>query len=170
MIFSVEKFSTENIKNHLSPDSYRESARIFMQRTTFNFFLAIEGVFANKLRAMLTALGIVFGVGAVIAMLAIGTGAKQRILEQMKLIGTNNIVVKSVVLKGDEGEEQTANTGSSSNGQNEDGKRPWSPGLTMEDVRAIQTVLPNVDEISPEIVLPTTWSPPEKRKKPSVSA
>ena len=45
-----------------------------MQRTIFNFILALEGVFANKLRAFLTALGIIFGVGAVIAMLAIGTG------------------------------------------------------------------------------------------------
>ena len=46
------------------------------KRVLFNFFLALEGIGANKLRAVLTALGIVFGVGAVIAMLAIGSGAK----------------------------------------------------------------------------------------------
>lgn len=65
------------------------------KRILFNFLLALEGVAANKLRAFLTALGIVFGVAAVIAMLAIGNGAKQSILEQMKLIGTNNIVIKA---------------------------------------------------------------------------
>ena len=48
-----------------------------MQRVLFNFLLAVEGVNANKLRSFLTALGIIFGVGAVIAMLAIGSGAKQ---------------------------------------------------------------------------------------------
>jgi len=45
-----------------------------MQKLFFNFELALEGVAANRLRAFLTALGIVFGVAAVIAMLAIGTG------------------------------------------------------------------------------------------------
>ncbi|MDG2417503.1 MAG: ABC transporter permease, partial [Saprospiraceae bacterium] len=56
-----------------------------MQRILFNFYLALEGVFSNQLRAFLTALGIIFGVAAVITMLAIGTGAKQSIIEQMKL-------------------------------------------------------------------------------------
>jgi putative ABC transport system permease protein len=118
-----------------------------MQRVIFNFILAMEGVFANKLRAFLTALGIIFGVAAVIAMLAIGTGAKQSILDQMKLIGTNNIVIKSVVPDS----EEAATSGNPA----EKEKRPWSPGLTRQDVYAIQSILPNVDKISPEIVLPT---------------
>ena len=121
---------------------------------------------ANTLRAFLTALGIIFGVAAVIAMLAIGNGAKQSILEQMKLIGTNNIVINSVVLKG--GEEGEKSAGSSSNqgtSQNQEGKRPWSPGLTLEDVKAIQTVLPNVERISPEIVLPVSLVQSGKSQK-----
>lgn len=122
-----------------------------MQRIIFNFILAIEGVFANKVRAILTALGIVFGVAAVISMLAIGTGAKQSILEQMKLIGTNNIVVKGV-LSNPEEEEEDAN--SNSNNSNEREKRLWSPGLSVNDVEAIKTILPHVEKISPEIVLP----------------
>lgn len=119
-----------------------------MQRIIFNFFLAMEGVFANKLRAFLTALGIIFGVAAVIAMLAIGTGAKQSILEQMKLIGTNNIVIKSVIQDSDEGSNSSGNS-------SENEKRPWSPGLTQQDIFAIQSILPNVEDISPEIILPT---------------
>ncbi len=132
-----------------------------MQRTIFNFILAVEGVLDNFLRSVLTALGIVFGVAAVIAMLAIGTGAKQALLDQMKLIGTNNIVINSVILKAGEGGEETANTAKSSTGDSgsggnsskgKDGKRPWSPGLTLEDIKAIEKVLPGVDKISPEVV------------------
>ncbi len=126
-----------------------------MQRIFFNFLLAMEAVLANRLRAFLTALGILFGVGAVIAMLAIGTGAKQSILERMKLIGTNNIVIKTIIPSDSEEEAQaqsTANTGSSNTG--EKSKRPWSPGLTLKDIEAIKKVLPAVERISPEIVLP----------------
>lgn len=100
---------------------------------------------ANQLRAMLTALGIIFGVGAVIAMLAIGTGAKQSILDQMKLIGTNNIVVKSVISTDEEGGSQA---------QGKKDKKPWSPGLTIKDVTAISKAVPTIEEISPEIILP----------------
>ena len=61
-------------------------------RLLFLFKIAVESVLVNKLRGFLTALGVVFGVAAVIAMLAIGSGAKKFILDQMRLIGTNNIV------------------------------------------------------------------------------
>ena len=117
-----------------------------MQRVLFNFYLALEGVMANQLRAILTALGIIFGVGAVIAMLAIGTGAKQSILDQMKVIGTNNIVVKSIISADGEGD------GGGQQGKKE--KKPWSPGLTIKDVNAIANAVPTIEEISPEIILP----------------
>ena len=121
-----------------------------MQRILFNFYLALEGVMANQLRAVLTALGIIFGVGAVIAMLAIGTGAKQSILDQMKLIGTNNILIKSIV--SDDGENaQGSSTQQQNQGQKE--KKPWSPGLTIKDVNAINRLIPTIEKISPEIVL-----------------
>lgn len=124
-----------------------------MQRIIFNFLLAIEGINANKLRSFLTALGIIFGVGAVISMLAIGTGAKQSILDQMKLIGTNNIVITaSQEVISDEAEEDATE---GQEGSNENDKRPYSPGLTLEDAQAIGSVLPTIERISPEIVLST---------------
>jgi len=123
-----------------------------MKRTIFNFKLALEAVMANQLRAILTALGIIFGVGAVIAMLAIGTGAKQSILDQMKLIGTNNIVIKSVQSSdGSSGESDSNQSGN--NGDNKD-KKPWSPGLTVSDVSVLEDLIPTVESISPEIILP----------------
>ncbi|MCI4648620.1 ABC transporter permease [Phaeodactylibacter sp.] len=119
-----------------------------MQRVLFNFLLAVEGVNANKLRSFLTALGIIFGVGAVIAMLAIGTGAKQAILDQMKLIGTNNIVITSVVPEsGDE---------ISTENEEEEEKKPYSPGLSLADLASIQKTVPTVDRLSPEIILPVS--------------
>ena len=138
-----------------------------MKRTIFNFQLAVDGVTSNTLRAILTALGIVFGVAAVIAMLAIGNGAKQSILDQMKLIGTNNIVIKSVILEEGEGEEEMANVQQSQSNGN-DGKMPWSPGLTLNDVAALEKVLPNIDEISPEIVLSTNLVQSGKTRKAKV--
>lgn len=122
-----------------------------MQRVIFNFILAMEGVFSNKLRAFLTALGIIFGVGAVIAMLAIGNGAKQAILEQMKLIGTNNIVIESKILSDEEAEDAQGNNGNNQQTQ----RRPWSPGLTLEDANVLSRSIPTIEKISPEIVLST---------------
>jgi len=116
-----------------------------VQRILFNFYLALEGVFSNQLRAFLTALGIIFGVAAVITMLAIGTGAKQSILEQMKLIGTNNIIVTSIIPSPEENTQA---------GKEE--KVAWSPGLTMEDLKAMLKILPTVDKVSPEMEIKTT--------------
>ncbi|MEM7102995.1 MAG: ABC transporter permease [Bacteroidota bacterium] len=119
-----------------------------MDRYLSNFYTAIEAVLTNKVRAFLTALGIVFGVAAVIAMLAIGTGAKKELLEQMKLVGTNNIVIESLI-PDENGEEESTTSGSKSN------KRPYSPGLSLNDANNIQKTLSNVELVSPEIVTPS---------------
>ncbi|HMP98238.1 MAG TPA: ABC transporter permease, partial [Cyclobacteriaceae bacterium] len=57
------------------------------ERLLANLYIAFDAVLANKVRSLLTALGIIFGVAAVIAMLAIGNGAQQELLEQIKLVG-----------------------------------------------------------------------------------
>ena len=96
---------------------------------------------ANKLKSILTALGIIFGVASVISMLAIGNGAQQEILEQIKMVGVNNILISPIVQ--DEGE------GDDNGGEKE--KRKFSRGLNMLDVEAIKTTIPSVVKISPEI-------------------
>jgi putative ABC transport system permease protein len=136
----------ESKKNLKSKSLKSKTLKKTMQQLFLNFILALEGVGANRLRAFLTALGIVFGVAAVIAMLAIGTGAKQSILEQMKLIGTNNIVIEAVVPDEEEG-------GGEDKGEKE---KEYTPGLTLKDAQAIQNVLPTVEMISPEVVLTTS--------------
>ncbi len=94
---------------------------------------------------MLTALGIIFGVAAVIAMLAIGKGAKQEIMEQMKMVGVNNILINPIV------QDQ-----SSSNEEGEKQTKKFSRGLSMLDVEAIRETLPSVKRISPEISFNST--------------
>jgi len=120
-----------------------------MRRYLFNFQLAVEQVAVNKLRSILTALGIVFGVGAVIAMLAIGSGARQSILDQMKLIGVNNVVIES--LQADEMAEDDSDDDNNDNRE----KKPFSPGLTLADMQAIQQIVPGVEFACPEIVMNT---------------
>ncbi len=136
-----------------------------MQRIIFNLILAIEQVGLNKLRSFLTALGIVFGVGAVIAMLAIGAGARKSILDQMKIIGVNNIVIES--LQADEIEEEEdgddGDTGSNNNAEND--KKPYSPGLTLADAEIIMATVPGVEFVSPEIEIQATIIKDEIQKK-----
>ncbi|MDR0385112.1 MAG: ABC transporter permease [Prevotellaceae bacterium] len=111
-----------------------------LQRYMHDIIIAMEAIMSNKLRSMLTALGIIFGVAAVISMLAIGNGAQQEILEQIKMVGVNNIVIVPVinenVEEGEEGESQS---------------KKFSPGLTLADADAIRTVIPGVENISPEV-------------------
>jgi putative ABC transport system permease protein len=86
-----------------------------------NLSIAWEAILANKMRAGLTALGIIFGVSAVIAMLAIGNGAQQEILEQIKLVGVNNIVITPLNEQKEEKKEDISG---------KEKKPKFSPGLT----------------------------------------
>ena len=106
---------------------------------------ALEAVAHNKIRAALTSLGILFGVASVIAMLAIGKGAEQEILSQMRLLGTNNIVITPVEeQKEGEVQDQKAAT-----------PRKFTPGLRYADAQAIAKAVPHVDASTGEIVLNT---------------
>lgn len=116
------------------------------QRLLANLYIAIDAVISNKVRSLLTALGIIFGVAAVIAMLAIGNGAQQEILDQIKLVGVNNIVIKPIV---EQKEEKLAEQ----TGQKE--KKKFSPGLTIRDVESIKKTIPGITQLSPEIILDT---------------
>lgn len=117
------------------------------ERVYFNFQIALEAIKANKFRSLLTALGIIFGVAAVIAMLAIGSGAKQEILEQIKLVGVNNIVITPLKEQSEEKVEDT---------QKEE-KKKFSPGLNLLDVKSILEIVPEVVSISPEIIVETNF-------------
>ncbi len=97
--------------------------------------VALRALRRNKLRSMLTALGIIIGVGAVIAMVSIGNGAKAQVEAQVAGLGQNVISVFS---------------GSSMGGGMRGG---WgsAPTLTLEDATAISREIAGVAGVSPEV-------------------
>lgn len=98
-----------------------------------SFIIGVKGLLANKLRAALTMLGILFGVAAVIAMMSIGEGARQETLQQIELLGTNNIIVNRVT------------KAAKSNGA----KASYSAGLTLKDAESILELNPLVESVTP---------------------
>jgi putative ABC transport system permease protein len=117
----------------------------FILRYFHDIEIAVESIVSNKLKSILTALGIIFGVAAVIAMLAIGKGAKQEIMDQMKMVGVNNILINPVIPD----KSSSANEG-------EKQQKKFSRGLNMLDVESIKETLPSVKRISPEISFNST--------------
>ncbi|MEO7965716.1 MAG: ABC transporter permease, partial [Gemmatimonadaceae bacterium] len=141
-----------------SPESLGDKWRRISAHIAFSLRTALEAVSHNKLRASLTSLGILFGVASVIAMLAIGKGAEQEILEQMRLLGSNNIIITPL-------EEQREGKA-----KDEGIKEPkrYSPGLTFRDAEAIRRVIPNVDATSAEIDLNTLITREGRRRSGKV--
>lgn len=114
------------------------------ERLLFNLKNGLDAMINNRFRAVLTSLGIIFGVAAVIAMLAIGNGAEKEILEQIKQIGSNNIVIKTKLPEPkSEEESKVKKTGQ----ENE----KFSPGLSLADAENIRNTVPGVNFVSPEI-------------------
>lgn len=100
-----------------------------------NFRLGLKNLHLHKLRSLLTALGIIFGVAAVIIMVAIGEGTKQAALEQMNQLGARNVVLRSV--RPPESNDASGRT-----------NRVLAYGLTRLDLSRIQT-LPGLTKVVP---------------------
>jgi putative ABC transport system permease protein len=130
-----------------------------IRRYLHDIIIAVEAILANKLKSVLTALGIIFGVGAVISMLAIGKGAQKEILDQIELVGVNNIIIEPIV------DQSSGGGGDEDEGQKESSK--FSNGLNLLDVAAIKEVLPTVKQVSPEIQL-NTFVQHDKIRRPTV--
>jgi len=94
-----------------------------------NIRIGFDGVWTHKLRSLLTMLGIIFGVGAVVAMLSIGEGAKQEALKQIELMGVNNIIIQDAGFK---------------DAQLSAARAAFSPGLTVWDAEAVGQVVSDV--------------------------
>jgi putative ABC transport system permease protein len=124
-----------------------------LDRYIYILNIAWEAVIINKFRSMLTALGIIFGVAAVIAMMAIGRGAQKEILDQMKLVGVNNIVISYKTEKA-KSSDKSDNSSQTQNKDNSESKevRKFSPGLTLQDAISIKSLIPTVDKVCPEVI------------------
>jgi putative ABC transport system permease protein len=107
--------------------------------------LALRAILRNKLRSFLTALGIVIGVGAVIAMVAIGEGAKARVEAAFSAMGSNLLIIMS---------------GSTRSGGAFGGFGSL-PTLTWDDLAAIQSEVPSVRAAAAALTASTTISSEE---------
>ena len=96
--------------------------------------LAWQGLTQHKLRSILSALGIVFGVGAVIAMLSVSEGARREILAEVGRLGITRVSVRAGALSVE---------------TELDARTLQSPGLTVADARAITEVCPTVASLAP---------------------
>jgi putative ABC transport system permease protein len=99
---------------------------------------ALANLRAQKTRTLLTALGIVFGVGSVIGMLAIGSGAKEESLRFIEQLGVRNVLIDSRPASSQEEFQQ---------------RRRSSPGLSERDVRILQANIEGLETMSARRVL-----------------
>jgi len=117
-----------------------------------DLLLAAQNLFVQKTRTILTALGIIFGVGAVIGMLAIGAGAREESLQFIEQLGVHNVLVESRPATSDQELQQ---------------RRRSSQGLNARDVRVLQANVDTVELISarksmhPSRILPKPQNLPE---------
>lgn len=114
-----------------------------------DFLRAAESLRAQKTRSLLTALGIVFGVGSVIGMLAIGAGAREESLRFIEQLGVRNVLIDSRPAGTQEELQQ---------------RRRSSPGLTERDVRILQANIAGIELLSPRRALRPTRLLPKPSK------
>jgi putative ABC transport system permease protein len=108
---------------------------------TENVRIAIQGILSNKLRAMLTMLGILIGVGAVILVVAVGNGSSKQVQARLSALGTNTLTVFSTGGFG----------GGGLRGGRRNGTQSRRITLTSQDVTAIADKgnAPDVQAVSP---------------------
>jgi putative ABC transport system permease protein len=96
--------------------------------------MGLASLFVHKLRTLLTMLGMIFGVGAVVAMLSITEGAQREMLSYIDMLGVNNIIIEAREAL-DRDELQV--------------RRTVSPGLSFRDFRAIEENVSGIDALTP---------------------
>lgn len=111
-------------------------SRAWAARAARDVRLGVKNLLLHKMRSMLTMLGLVFGVGSVIAMLAIGEGASEEALAQIRRLGSRNILLRAAKPAAD---------------QNASAGRAWLSvyGLLYEDARRIAETIPGVVRVVP---------------------
>ncbi|HTQ80377.1 MAG TPA: ABC transporter permease [Thermoanaerobaculia bacterium] len=96
---------------------------------------AVDNLAAHKLRSALTMLGMIFGVGAVIAMLSIGAGAERQALAMVERLGLRNVLVRAKPFKEEELKEIRAK----------------SPGVSPRDATALAEAVPGIELAAPSL-------------------
>jgi putative ABC transport system permease protein len=114
----------------------------------------LENLASHKLRSLLTMLGMIFGVAAVVAMLSIGAGAQQKVMAFIEQLGVRNLIVEAKEARNEQ-ELQKA--------------RKNSPGLTLSDYQIIRRNMPSIAEATPrKRFTPTKILPKPQQDTPVV--
>jgi len=114
----------------------------------------LDNLRAHKLRSLLTMLGMIFGVGAVVAMLSIGAGARQEVVAFIEQLGVRNVIVEA---------REAADS------QSLEKVRKLSAGLTLQDLRVIEANVENLAASSArKRVTPTRMLPKPQSDMPAV--
>jgi putative ABC transport system permease protein len=104
-------------------------------KLTENLAVGLGGLIDHKLRTLLTMLGIIFGVAAVVAMLSIGEGARREALKKYEMLGVNNIIVREKPMNQDELQRVRA---------------AFSRGLSISDAESLSEIVPFVEVAAPQ--------------------
>jgi putative ABC transport system permease protein len=116
--------------------------------------LALRNLGSRKLRSLLTMLGMIFGVGAVVSMLSIGAGAQQQVLAFIEQLGLRNLIVEA---KDINDEEELVKL------------RKTSPGLSFTDLRVIRANIDSANASAPrKRITPSSIFPKSKLDMPAL--
>ncbi len=113
-----------------------------------------ENLASHKLRSLLTMLGMIFGVAAVVAMLSIGAGAQQKVMAFIEQLGVRNLIVESKEARNEQELQKVRKT---------------SPGLTLSDYQIIRQNMPSIQDATPrKRFTPTKILPKPQQDTPVV--
>ena len=116
--------------------------------------LGFQNLLLHKLRTLLTMMGMIFGVAAVVSMLSIGAGAQQQVMAFIEQLGVRNLIVEAREAASWEERGQ---------------RRKTSPGLTLADLRVIRANVTGVTEFTPrKKFTPTRVLPKPQRDVPVI--
>src|SRR6266446_4571767 len=116
----------------MNPSSMAEPRSL--QQWLPDLVFGFENLASHKLRSLLTMLGMIFGVAAVVAMLSIGAGAQQKVMAFIEQLGVRNLIVEAK---------------ESPNWQEFQRVRKTSPGLTLSDYQIIRKNIPEIKDGTP---------------------
>ena len=137
----------------MSTLAYSSPARIVRgyQRWLPDLQLGLQNLLLHRLRTMLTMLGMIFGVAAVVSMLSIGAGARQKVMALIEQMGVHNLIV--------EAKETTE-------WQAHQKVRKISPGLTFQDYRVIRDDVADIVQATPRKRMTLTKTLPKSQQDP----
>ncbi|MBL8179459.1 MAG: ABC transporter permease [Bryobacterales bacterium] len=114
-------------------------------------YMGLASLLVHKLRSLLTMLGMIFGVGAVVAMLAITAGVEKEMISYIDLLGVNNIIIEAKEAV-DRNELQA--------------RRQISPGMTFRDFRALSENVQGIEAMTPRKRFKPTKILPKTAQEP----